>query len=296
MGTPWPEKLSNTRQKVIKELVQGQECATQLKTLLHKTLEDQLVSKILRSFTESISVLTSFESGEVCQNLQAVSHADSHCDDRRSEDSGESSRKRPASKDRRGCYRRRKTAHTWTTVSPTVENDGHAWRKYGQKEILNAKHPRSYFRCTRKFDQGCRATKQVQRKEDDPQMFQTTYIGHHTCRDILKTPQIITECHGWESFLGNSESAIPSKEDGAVTTVSSSTPTIKEESKEEALSDLTDNLPSLGDHLWPDLKDFELSGPMGSDNGDVVSTMYSCRDTDSLSLNIDFDGDFSQFL
>jgi hypothetical protein len=127
-------------------------------------------------------------------------------------------------------------------------------------------------------------------------MFQTTYIGHHTCRDILKTPQIITECHGWESFLGNSESAIPSKEDGAVTTVSSSTPTIKEESKEEALSDLTDNLPSLGDHLWQDLKDFELSGPMGSENGDVVSTMYSCTDTDSLSLNIDFDGDFSQFL
>jgi hypothetical protein len=26
---------------------------------------------------------------------------------------------------------------------------------------------------------------------------------------------------------------------------------------------------------------------MGSDDGDVVSTMYSCMDTDSLSLNTD---------
>ena len=115
MGTSnWPEKLSITRQKVIKELVEGQECATQLKTLLHKTLEDngsfsaeELVSKILRSFTETLSVLSCIESGEVISQNLAVSHADSHCDDPRSDDSGESSRKRPASKDRRGCYRRR---------------------------------------------------------------------------------------------------------------------------------------------------------------------------------------------
>ncbi|KAE7996482.1 hypothetical protein FH972_001201 [Carpinus fangiana] len=288
LGTSnWPEKLSVTRQKVIKELVEGQECATQLKTLLHKTMEhngsfsaEELVSKILRSFTETLSVLSCTESGEVNSQNLAVSHADSHCDDPRSDDSGESSRKRPASKDRRGCYRRRKTAHTWTTVSPKVENDGHAWRKYGQKEILNAKHPRSYFRCTRKYDQGCRATKHVQKMENDPQMFQTTYIGLHTCKDIVKTPQIVTETHGWECFLAKSESAI------AVT------PSVKLEAKEEALSDLTGNLHSF----WPDLKDFPLSGPIGSDNGDVVSTMYSCTDTASLSLDIEFDGDFSDFI
>jgi hypothetical protein len=111
-------------------------------------------------------------------------------------------------------------------------------------------------------------------------MFQTTYIGHHTCIDIVKTPQIVTETRGWECLLAKSESAI------AVT------PTIKQEAKEEALSDLSDNLPPL----WLDLKDFPLSGPMGSDNGDVVSTMYSCTETASLSLDIDFDGDFSDFL
>ena len=35
----------------------------------------------------------------------------------------------------------RKNSETWTAVSSTIE-DGHAWRKYGQKEILNAKFPR----------------------------------------------------------------------------------------------------------------------------------------------------------
>ncbi|KAG2730659.1 hypothetical protein I3760_01G304700 [Carya illinoinensis] len=314
MGVPnRPENLSTTRTKVIKELVEGQDYATQLKSLLHRPTEDleslsaeELVSKILRSFSETLSVLSACEPGELSQS-QAVSHADSHCDVRRSEDSGESrkrsedsgeSRKRLAAKDRRGCYKRsRKTSYTWAIVSHTTD-DGHAWRKYGQKEILNAKYPRSYFRCTRKYDQGCRATKQIQRMEDDPQMFQTTYIGHHTCRDILKAPQIITDSDPWGTFLVNSDTMmmnIPAgKQDRAL---NSSTTTIKQESLESP-SDLTDSISSLGTNLWSELKTFELLEPailspkMGSDNGDAVATMYSCTDTCSLSLDLDFEGDF----
>lgn len=113
MGTPnWPEKLSSTRKKVIKELVEGQDYATQLKSLLHRHPEEhgslsaeELVSKILRSFTETLSVLSKCEPSEVSQS-QAFSRADSHCDVRRSEDSGES-KKRLAAKDRRDCYKRR---------------------------------------------------------------------------------------------------------------------------------------------------------------------------------------------
>ncbi|GMY08391.1 putative WRKY transcription factor 70 [Fagus crenata] len=307
MEISWPQGQTNSREKVIKELVEGREFATQLKTMLHRPLEldasllsaEDLVSKILTSFTQTLSVLTSSESGEVHQNL-AVSHADSHCDDRRSEDSGES-RKRPAPKDRRGCYKRRKTTQTWTIVSEATD-DGHAWRKYGQKEILNAKHPRSYFRCTRKHDQGCRATKQVQRMENDPQMYQTTYIGHHTCKDTLKAPQIIMESDpNWESYIINPDSMWGKQADHAL---SSSSPTIKQESKEDTLSDLTDNLSSLGtNYLWSDLKAFELSDPaimspkLGSDNGDVVSTMYSCTDTgfdlDFVVKSGRFDSDFN---
>ncbi|KAL6901015.1 hypothetical protein ACP4OV_005691 [Aristida adscensionis] len=61
-------------------------------------------------------------------------------------------------------------------------DDGHSWRKYGQKDILGAKHPRGYYRCTHRNSQGCPATKQVQRTDDDPALFDVVYHGDHTCR------------------------------------------------------------------------------------------------------------------
>ncbi|KAF4359772.1 hypothetical protein F8388_008334 [Cannabis sativa] len=85
-------------------------------------------------------------------------------------------------KDRRGSYKRRKTCHTMKKETSTLIDDGHAWRKYGQKIILNAKYPRNYFRCTHKYDQGCQATKQVQKIEDE--MYRTTYYGEHTCSSL----------------------------------------------------------------------------------------------------------------
>jgi hypothetical protein len=94
--------------------------------------------------------------------------------------------------------------------------DGHGWRKYGQKEIQNCKHPkygsalrlllictysitnrssvddgafnfscrRAYFRCTHKYDQHCAAQRQVQLCDDAPDTYRVTYIGVHTCRDL----------------------------------------------------------------------------------------------------------------
>ncbi|XP_058732102.1 probable WRKY transcription factor 41 [Vicia villosa] len=59
--------------------------------------------------------------------------------------------------------------------------DGFNWRKYGQKDILSAKHPRSYYRCTFRNTQNCWATKQVQRSDEDPTIFDITYRGKHTC-------------------------------------------------------------------------------------------------------------------
>ncbi|KAL6655842.1 hypothetical protein ACP70R_006668 [Stipagrostis hirtigluma subsp. patula] len=62
-----------------------------------------------------------------------------------------------------------------------VDDDGHSWRKYGQKEILGTKYPRGYYRCTHRHSQGCPATKQVQRTDDDPTLFDVIYHGEHTC-------------------------------------------------------------------------------------------------------------------
>ncbi|KAJ7959522.1 putative WRKY transcription factor [Quillaja saponaria] len=280
------ENLTTKRNRLITELVQGKEYASQLKSMLQKPVgvngslsTEELAGKIIRSFSETLSVLTcSDQSGfdEVCQNLTISCENDSplatSCNDRRSEDSGHSSKRSMAN--RRGCYKRRKTDETWTVLSHTSE-DSHAWRKYGQKEILNSKYPRSYFRCTRKFDQGCKAIKQVQRIEDIPETYQTTYIGHHTCNSMfLKTPQMLTVTDSsfsdpcWESFLVNEHSnhhsiKIPSEQEQPFTLSSSSNQTIKQEySKEDQTpSDLTDNNFSSLDNndLWSDLKGFELS-------------------------------------
>ncbi|KAG8093904.1 hypothetical protein GUJ93_ZPchr0012g21986 [Zizania palustris] len=61
------------------------------------------------------------------------------------------------------------------------QDDGFSWRKYGQKDILGAKFPRGYYRCTYRNAQGCPATKQVQRSDTDLCVFDVTYQGVHTC-------------------------------------------------------------------------------------------------------------------
>lgn len=87
--------------------------------------------------------------------------------------------------------RRRLADECVTLETPVPHYDGHQWRKYGQKVINNAKHPRSYYRCTYGQEQGCKATKTVQQKddngagavyEDDQVMFAVVYYGQHTCK------------------------------------------------------------------------------------------------------------------
>ncbi|MCL7033849.1 hypothetical protein MKW94_022822 [Papaver nudicaule] len=69
-------------------------------------------------------------------------------------------------------------------------DDGYSWRKYGQKDIFGAEHPRAYFRCTHRIAQACLANKQVQRSDGDPSIFDVTYQGLHTCNQASST-QII---------------------------------------------------------------------------------------------------------
>ncbi|KAK9283367.1 hypothetical protein L1049_011609 [Liquidambar formosana] len=296
MGSTWPEKSSIDRKKLMEELVQGREFAAQLQTIIRKPFGDhgslsaeELVEKMLRSFTETLSALNSSKSGEVCQ-IPETSHVGSPpSNDRVSEDSGES-KKRSGLKDRRTGCKRRKTSQTWTIFSPSIE-DGYGWRKYGQKGILNAKYPRSYFRCTHKHDLGCRATKQVQKIEEEPQTYRTTYIGHHTCKDTLN--RMISDSDPEEShYVIGFDSKIQIKHNHPP-----SSSLVKKEYKEESPSDPSaDNLTSLGSILLPDSMDLESAGTAmvlppgmaGTDSGDVGSGAYSCTATSCHSLDMDF--------
>lgn len=105
--------------------------------------------------------------------------------------------------------------------------------------------------------------------EEDPQMFRTIYIGDHTCRDILKVPQIITEP---DSHMLQH----------------------KQEHKEEApLSDLTDNLSSLDPIMWKDLVSFESSDEPAAADSITMCAEGSCQsyDMDLVVKAIDFDSD-----
>ncbi|KAG4941936.1 hypothetical protein JHK87_045807 [Glycine soja] len=169
--------------KVLEELVKGREFANQLRQVMINGKDNDspfvrsLAKNVLRSFTNTLFLLDKYPSYEVSPSTK-------------SEDSQESC-KSFNSKNKRGCYKRKRNTQEWEEVSQTPKLDGHQWRKYGQKEILNAKYSRNYYRCTHKYDQNCQAIKQVQRIQEDPPLYKTTYLGHHTCNDFLNSAIIL---------------------------------------------------------------------------------------------------------
>ncbi|KAK4796323.1 hypothetical protein SAY86_028649 [Trapa natans] len=149
-----------------------------------------LVRDVIQSFNSTLMFLNSGGSDEVSQ--ADAPPADCRKGAVKPEESEESC-KSSVTGGSRGCYKRRKSSDSRIVVSNNHADDGHQWRKYGQKSILNNNFPRNYFRCTHKIDQGCRATKHVQKLSIEPPMYQTTYYGHHTCRNPVKAPQIILD-------------------------------------------------------------------------------------------------------
>ncbi|KAK2996710.1 hypothetical protein RJ639_041864 [Escallonia herrerae] len=184
---------------LIRELKQGRELARQLQVHLnspsssHETRQ-VLVSTILNSLDKALSMLKCGTAGgggeqQTIGTLIAVSDSPrSFSGSPHSEDSDRDIQD-PEHKD--SVSRKRKSSSTprWTQqvqVCPGTGlggplDDGYSWRKYGQKDILGAKFPRGYYRCTHRHVQGCLATKQVQRSDEDPTMFEITYRGRHTC-------------------------------------------------------------------------------------------------------------------
>ncbi|XP_043715756.1 probable WRKY transcription factor 53 [Telopea speciosissima] len=181
------ENAGNWEQKpLFNELTQGRELVKQLQVHLDPSYSEEtrnmLVEKILSSFDKALSMVKWVSSvGEVRPTGATPVMSDSPRSDSGSPHSEDS--------DRRDIYKKRKTLPRWTeqirvssgTGLEGPLDDGYSWRKYGQKDILGAKYPRGYYRCTHRNVQGCLATKQVQRSDEDPSIFDVTYRGRHTC-------------------------------------------------------------------------------------------------------------------
>nr|XP_043637664.1 probable WRKY transcription factor 70 [Erigeron canadensis] len=194
----WPESLPSNRKKAIHELVQGQEWTEKLREVLGwsdtsnnpdpKSIDGLLV-QILGMFESTLSIMGCNEQPPLPSTGLHAFHSPKS---EKFDESHHGTTVIPV-KTKRGCYKRRKNVLTSTEITSILIDDGHAWRKYGQKEILNSRYERSYYRCTYKYEQGCLATKQVQKIEDKPTNYKITYFGHHTCTNLQRAPPIILD-------------------------------------------------------------------------------------------------------
>ncbi|XP_076895080.1 putative WRKY transcription factor 53 [Bidens hawaiensis] len=162
---------------VIHELTQGLQMAQQLRVNLHSPeARDTLIQKILSSYDNALFALQSGYSSEQLPSLpeSSISFGSPGSEDLMFD--------QPFSLKRKGST-------TWEDQVITCSdngldgdiNDGFSWRKYGQKDIQGAKFPRSYYRCSYRDVQKCFVTKQVQRRDEDPKVFDIKYKGKHTC-------------------------------------------------------------------------------------------------------------------
>ncbi|VAH18428.1 unnamed protein product [Triticum turgidum subsp. durum] len=124
-----------------------------------------------------------------------------------------SSRSPPAVQPRQG-RRRRESGKREMVLVPAQRtgntelppDDGYTWRKYGQKDILGSRYPRSYYRCTHKNYYGCDAKKKVQRLDDDTFMYEVTYCGDHSCLTSI-TPLLMLPIASTTTSAANSPTA-----------------------------------------------------------------------------------------
>uniref|UniRef100_A0A803MI30 WRKY domain-containing protein n=2 Tax=Chenopodium quinoa TaxID=63459 RepID=A0A803MI30_CHEQI len=182
-------------------LEKGKESANQIRSFINERLglkaEDREALDhhswmTLNSFEAVLSILNASDFDQDDQVLIKKRKFELECPDQsKSEDNIGGGN--VVSKERRGCYKRRKTGQSIILEVNNLTDDGHAWRKYGQKGILNTIYPRNYYRCTHKIDQNCQALKQVQQISENPTKYKIIYQGQHTCKTPHKTPSIIID-------------------------------------------------------------------------------------------------------
>ncbi|CAL9137103.1 unnamed protein product [Musa textilis] len=224
-------KLLAGDRAVVEEMSRIRKSAMQLGVLLRESLAgDPTVGAVFEELTNSVSRVFAVLEGGLRLDAGVLSPPPHQI----------STKKRkiyPATDRQGGCRRSRSHLPSKIVGSKTL-NDGQTWRKYGQKEIQSSKNPRSYFRCTHKFDQGCMAVRQVQRSEEDPSSYLITYLGEHTCRDPAMAPQLFSTSDDNNTCL-LSFGASRHRAEKEARVPASPFPSRKQESDEEGLSNLT---------------------------------------------------------
>ncbi|XP_023545208.1 probable WRKY transcription factor 70 [Cucurbita pepo subsp. pepo] len=239
---------AEARRRIIEILRRGRQSAAQLQIDLQSAAAASaglnwlaLADEIESSFAEVISLVVSSESAS-CPDHSLCSDLDSGY-----------SRRSPAVKDLGRGNKRRKLANTRTVTAATAE-DGRAWRKYGQKAIQNKTYPKSYYRCTHKFDQSCPAVKHVQRIEDNSKiMYEITYISDHTCAPASPTADTSSNSYNLICFSDSHNGQFTEGTDDDATKVGETT----------MASGVMNEI-----DLWAEFNDFETQYGLFGDNED----------------------------
>nr|XP_043613667.1 probable WRKY transcription factor 41 [Erigeron canadensis] len=204
--------------RVIDELIKGKEFAKQLRIHLNNStsssyeVQELLIHNILNSYEKSLSLLAThgvhlyrstshesylhFEKRVKKMESQAPSSQSPHSEfsdlDQFKVPSHQifSSKKKSSSDESMQKLKNIQVKVNGDKGFQEALDDGYSWSKYGQKDILGAKHPRGYYRCTSRQTQGCLATKQIQRVDDATIIYDITYHGNHTCKPSSSTPQL----------------------------------------------------------------------------------------------------------
>ncbi|KAL0924020.1 hypothetical protein M5K25_004821 [Dendrobium thyrsiflorum] len=184
--------ITSDMNMLINVLNQGNEHMRELQAQLDQPFSTEacklLATKAKSALSSAISMAKLLESS--CQRPTGFDSPPSASDSPKSD----SSDKVFKELERREMCKKRKTLPRWSRQVRACSNsamegpldDGYSWRKYGQKDILGAKFPRGYYRCTYRHTHGCLATKQVQRSSEDDFLFDVTYRGVHTCNHCLQ--------------------------------------------------------------------------------------------------------------
>ncbi|ESW21553.1 hypothetical protein PHAVU_005G080400 [Phaseolus vulgaris] len=265
-------QLSKERRAMEEELVRGREIANQLlEVCVHRSnthhhedvhmlpfIED-LVRKVLCSFTNTLLLLNTDNdvTNEVSMPL-TVKDTPSFAKCPKPQHTDEVCKSFLQTEKRRGYYKKKSSAPTWVTNSSILMEDGYVWRKYGQKITTNAKYFRSYYRCTHKHDKGCPAIKQVQRIQEDPPLYRTTYYGNHNCKSYSSSDIIMESASpsGSSVFLSFSNT-LPTKQQYQLQSSSLSSST-KQEPVEVIQGELIDDHSPLASSDYLLLCDYEL--------------------------------------